>query len=98
MKYDAWFSESASETMLSLPDHAFLEVGDVVLLLTDHPELGRSYDPLYPAARSDLPLRVIYAGTYGIYYTPDHQHYLIRVHFIEDQHMNPATRFTGRLR
>ena len=84
--------------MLTLPDHPFLDVSDGVLLLTRNPELGRVYDPLYEAARPPMELRVIYTGHYGIYYTPDHERKLIRVHFIEDQRMDPASRFSGRLR
>lgn len=98
MTYGTWFSDVASQAMLALPDHAFADIDSAVVLLATNPELGRSYDPLYEAARPAQDLHVMYAGNYGIYYTPDHDRRLIRVHFIEDQRMDPTTRFSGRLR
>ena len=97
MTYGTWLSDLAAAKMLSVSDTVYSKLDDAITLLSSMPELGAVYDPLYEAHKPPIPLRVFYAGHYGIYYTPDHERKLIRVHFIEDQRMDPKTRFTGRL-
>ena len=97
MTYGTWLSDSAAASMLSLSDSAYNKLDDAISLLSTRPELGAVYDPLYKAHKPPIPPRVFYAGYHGVYYTPVHEHKLIRVHFIEDQRMDPKTRFTGRL-
>lgn len=97
MKYDTWFSEHARIALLALSDAAFEKVSDAIELLSTYPDLGRAYDPYYETAQAPVSLRVMYAGNYGISYTPDHARQIIRVHYVEDQRMDPRTRFSGRL-
>ena len=95
--YDVRIVYPADVSLDAIPDAAFAEVDDRILLLARYPEMGRLYDPLYEAARVDAEMRVIYVGYYGIYYTVDRERQIVRVRFIEDQRMDPETRFTGRL-
>ena len=97
MTYGTWLSEFAVTSMLAVSESAYAKLDDAIRLLCSHPGLGVAYDPLYDAAKPPIPVRVLYVENYGIYYTIDDEHRLIRVHFIEDQRMDPNLRFTGRL-
>ena len=39
-----------------------------------------------------------YSGRFGIYYTVDHEAAMVYIHYIEDQRMDPKTRFVHRTR
>ncbi len=71
------------------------KVRKMLRVLDTVPEIGRVYDPDYPAARPPFEMRVAYAGRYGIYYTVVEADHEVRVLFIEDQRRDPLNRFYG---
>ncbi len=71
------------------------KVRKMLQVLDTVPEIGRVYDPDYPAARTPFEMRVAFAGRYGIYYTIVESEHEVRVLFIEDQRRDPLNRFFG---
>ena len=71
------------------------KVKKMLQLLDTVPEIGRVYDPDYPAAQPPFEMRVTFAGRYGIYYTVEEAEKTVRVLFIEDQRRDPLNRFYG---
>lgn len=69
-------------------------VSRAIDLLDTVPWIGRSYDPLYEAARPDFDLLVVYAGHFGIYYQVDDEGLRVYVLFVEDQRADPLRRFS----
>lgn len=74
---------------------AFFKIKKIIETLDTVPEIGRVYDPNYPAARPPFEMRVTYAGRYGIYYIVEEEECLVRIMFIEDQRRDPLNRFYG---
>lgn len=94
--YEVRLSEAAEVMYRSLSsDKAFPKIRKMLDLLDTVPEIGRVYDPDYPAARPDMEMRVTYAERYSIYYVVEESAKLVRVLFIEDQRRNPLNRFYG---
>lgn len=94
--YEVRLSEAAEIVYRSLlGTSAFAKLKKMIEILDTVPEIGRLYDPDYPAARPDAELRVTYAGRYGIYYTVEEPEKIVRVLFIEDQRRDPLNRFYG---
>ena len=75
--------------------HDFAKVRKTLELLDTVPEIGRTYNPEYPAAQPDFEMRVTFAGRYGIYYVVEEGSHEVYVLFIEDQRRNPLNRFYG---
>lgn len=73
----------------------FAKVRKMIHLLDTLPEIGRVYDPDYPAARPPFEIRVAFAGRYGIYYIVEEADQCVRILFIEDQRRDPLNRFYG---
>lgn len=73
----------------------FPKLRKMVELLDTVPEIGRVYDPEYPASRPHAPVRVTCAGRYGIYYTVHEDAHEVIVINIEDQRRNPLNRHFG---
>lgn len=65
-------------------------------LLEEFPNLGRSYDPLYPAARPPFPCRVISVPDtpFDMYYVKDESALEITIILIEFQRVDPMLRFS----
>lgn len=97
MTYRILLTHMAKMSYLAVSDSEIAQVDAAIETLAIAPDIGRVYDPLYPAARPPLEARVIYAGRYGIYYSVDHKAQTVHVHYLEDQRMNPEKRFEGRL-
>ncbi|WP_172135073.1 hypothetical protein [Adlercreutzia sp. ZJ473] len=94
--YEVRLSEAAEVAYRDLaPSAAFPKLRKMLDLLDTVPEIGRIYDPDYPAALPDMKMRVTYAGRYGIYYVVEERLRLVRVLFIEDQRRDPLNRFYG---
>ncbi|WP_165053486.1 MULTISPECIES: hypothetical protein [unclassified Adlercreutzia] len=94
--YEVKLSEAAEIIYRDLAaSSAFPKVKKMLELLDTVPEIGRVYDPDYPAARPDVRMRVTYADRCGIYYVVEEHPKLVRVLFIEDQRRNPLNRFYG---
>ena len=70
-------------------------VDSVLTVLDTVPEIGRSYDPLYQAARPTEPVLVFYAGNYGLYHQIDEARRAVNVLFMEDQRRDPLARFSS---
>lgn len=90
-------SESARRSLLTLSDASFARVSSSIERLKTMSQLGRSYEPVYDAARPPFSCRVLYAGHFGLYYTVDEGAHEVYLRYVEDQRMNPRTRFKGRL-
>jgi hypothetical protein len=87
-------SDEAFLAYASIPSARMFDSLDNMLgLLECTPEIGRVYDPLYPAAKPPFECRVAYCGYYGIYYTYDQTAQLVKVFAIEDQRRDPEYRF-----
>ena len=90
-------SPAARASLLALTDTAFQTVSARIDLLSTTPYLGGRYDPSYEAARPPFECRVTYAGAYGLYYSVDEDAREVYLRYVENQRMNPARRFQGRL-
>ncbi|WP_281653744.1 hypothetical protein [Eggerthella sinensis] len=66
-------------------------------LLETSPELGRSYDPDYPAARPPFPCRYISVPDtpFTVYYLKDEEKRQIVLFCIEYQRLDPNRRFSS---
>ncbi len=94
--YAIRLSELAKLAYRAIPSKRdFKKVQKMIHLLDTVPEIGRIYDPDYPAARPPFEMRVVFAGRYGIYYVVEEADSLVRVLFIEDQRRDPLNRFYG---
>lgn len=69
------------------------KIDKVLCVLDTVPGIGRTYDPMYEAAKPDEPLMVVYAGHYDIYYEVSEERREVYIYFIEDQRRDPLTRF-----
>lgn len=65
-------------------------------LLETTPDLGRSYDPLYPAARPPFPCRVVSVPDtpFDLYYIKEEERRRIVVICLEFQRIDPHARFS----
>jgi plasmid stabilization system protein ParE len=97
MSFEVVFTETALQAYVAIPDWRIQRVDSTIDALGLAPWVGRVYDPVYEAARPPFEVRVVYADIYGIYYTVDEDASTVVIRFIEDQRMDPATRFVGRL-
>ena len=97
MKYYVELTMGAELSFAALPTQAAERVESMMRSLSASPGLGHMYDPGYPAATPPVPLRVLHVANYGIYYSVDTEREIVTVRFIEDQRMDPDTRFTERL-
>lgn len=90
-------SESAMAALLTIGSRVeAMAVRRRLVDLATIPEMGRIYDPEYPAARPDHEVRVTYAAHQAIYYVfkPDvGEDGTVFVEWIQDERMNPLTRF-----
>lgn len=94
--YEVRLSNNALYVHLNITSEtAAQKVEKVLELLQSFPELGHVYEPLYTAAQTPFTMRVIYAGTYGIYYDIDDAAQIVNIDFIEDQRRDPESRFTN---
>lgn len=94
--YTVKLSEAARIAYQSIPSKKdFAKVRKMVHLLDTLPEIGRTYDPDYPAARPPFEMRVAFAGRYGVYYRVEEADETVRILFIEDQRRDPLNRFYG---
>lgn len=92
--YKVVLSPTAADALRAIGSKSDLRaVGHMLQLLDTVPYIGRTYDPLYEAARPATPVTVVYAGHYGIYYDIDEQDMRVEVAFIEDQRRDPLGRF-----
>ena len=92
--YEVILSPTAIRAMAnvrSLADR--VKIDKVLCVLDTVPGIGRTYDPLYEAARPDEPVMVVYAGHYGIYYEASDELGEVHVYYIEDQRRDPLSRF-----
>lgn len=95
-RYEVILSDAARAEYSNIASKRdFAKVDKVLQLLDTVPEIGRLYDHDYPAARPPFPMRVAYAGNYGIYYVIEEDSRRVAVLFIEDQRRNPLSRFYG---
>lgn len=77
------------------PERLFQHVDHDLELLESFPNLGRTYDPAYPAAQLPFVCRVLYCEHMGIYYRVDATMRELTVLAIEDQRQNPMSRFSA---
>lgn len=92
--YEVVLSRGALAVFLAIPSSAdYRAVENTLSLLSVVPHLGHLYDPLYEAATLPYPVRVSYAGHYGIYYEVNEQRRRIEVDHIVDQRRDPLKRF-----
>jgi hypothetical protein len=96
-KYEVLLTASAEQSYLAIPDSKIEAVDRLLDVLAIAPDLGAEYDPTYSAARPPFAVRVLYAKPYGVYYSTDPAAGKVYVRHIEDERMNPLTRFKGRL-
>ena len=96
--YAIRIGSSARNSLLSLSEAAFEQVSGAIDALSTMPMRGRIYEPTYEAAQLPFSCRVLFVGTYGIYYTVFEDVHEVYVRYLEDQRMDPKWRFTGRLR
>lgn len=71
------------------------KVRKMLQMIDTVPEMGRVYDPDYPATLPPFEVRVTYAGRYGIYYTINEDAQEVYVISIEDQRRDPLNRHFG---
>lgn len=66
-------------------------------LLQEVPDLGRAYDPIYPAARPPFPCRVVSIPDtpFDLYYLKDEDNARIVVLCLEFQRVDPNARFSS---
>lgn len=64
-------------------------------MLKELPELGRAYDPEYPASRPPFECRVLAVpdSPFALYYVVDEEHEEIIIFHVENQRMDPEERF-----
>jgi len=92
--YEVILSPTAIGAIRHVKSRADLRrIDGILLILETLPRIGRTYDPLYPAAKPPEPILVAYAGNYGIYYEIQEESKHVNVLFIEDQRRNPLKRF-----
>ena len=93
--HDVLLTPEAEASYLKISAKADLkEVDSILDALGIAPGIGRTYDPLYEAAKPNIDgLLVAYAGHYGIYYVADEREARVMVLAIEDQRRNPMERF-----
>lgn len=92
--YEVIISPSALKTMTRITSKADRARIDKVLCILDTvPGIGRTYDPLYEAAKPEEPVMVAYAGHYDIYYDVSDEYREVYVFSIEDQRRDPLSRF-----
>lgn len=70
-----------------------MRIDRILRVLDTVPGIGRTYDPLYDAARPDGSVLVAYAGHYGIYYEASEKDRTVYVYYLEDQRRDPLARF-----
>lgn len=68
-------------------------VNGILDVLDTVPGIGRTYNPIYEAARPSFDVWVAYAGNYSIYYGVKEKADEVYVYFIEDQRRDPLKRF-----
>lgn len=92
--YEVIVSPTALEAMANIASRADRARIDSVLCILDTvPGIGRTYDPLYEAAKPEEPVMVAYAGHYGIYHEVSDEREEVYVYYIEDQRRDPLSRF-----
>lgn len=96
-RYSITFTASAAKSYQAIGGTARRKANNALDALAIAPGLGMRYDPYYEAARLPFDVRVVYAGYYGIYYDYDEQKRIIYVRFIEDERMDPLSRFSARI-
>lgn len=77
------------------PERLFQHVDHDLELLESFPDLGRTYDPVYPAAKLPSACRVLYCEHMGMYYRVDTTMRELTVLAIEDQRQDPLNRFSA---
>ena len=92
--YEVILSPSAEKVLREVASRIDRRRIDGVLTVLDTvPGIGRTYDPLYEAARPPEDVMVAYAGHYGIYYEVCETKRIVYVYYIEDQRRDPRSRF-----
>ena len=92
--YDIELTDEALYALASIPsDRIYTRVGDLIDMLAAFPRYGQVYDPYYRAAEPPVACRVLFCGSYGIYYHIDEDKRLVTVLAIEDERRNPLGRF-----
>lgn len=93
--YSVVLSDDALFVYLRITGRADEAAVDAALdAIATMPYISRRYDPVYEAAKPPFPVRVLYAGHFGIYYEVDDDAMRVGVVFIEDQRRDPMARFT----
>lgn len=92
--FEVLLTEGASQTYAAIRSNAdLMAVNRSISALKTLPYIGRSYDPVYEAAKPPFDLLVAYAGHDGIYYVVEEDLRQVHVYFIEDQRRDPMRRF-----
>ncbi|MBC5585620.1 hypothetical protein H8S61_15650 [Eggerthella sp. NSJ-70] len=95
--YEVIISPTALEAISTIASRADRARIDKVLSILDTvPGIGRTYDPVYEAARPKEPVMVAYAGHYSIYYEVSDDRGEVHIYYIEDQRRDPLSRFSAR--
>lgn len=95
--YEVIISPTALEAIGAIGSRADMaRIGKVLSILDTVPGIGRTYDPVYEAARPKEPVMVAYAGHFGIYYEVSDERNEVYVYYIEDQRRDPLSRFGAR--
>ena len=97
MEYSAYYTDEAIQSIIESvsSDRVLTHIEHLRELLQTTPELGRVYDPEYPASRPPFECRVIAVpdSPFSLYYVVDEDAQEVIIFHIENQRMDPTERF-----
>lgn len=102
MTGDGWrasYTQSAIDFIIehAASEHVASKLFEYRRLLQDYPDLGKAYDPDYPAARPPFDCREIHVPDtpFTLYYLKNEEERLVVIFCIEFQRAQPNSRFSG---
>lgn len=94
--YSVFLTKQAKASLPSITAKSHrAKVRKMLQMLDTVPEIGRVYDPDYPATLPPFEVRITHAGRFGIYYAVNEDERNVYVIAIEDQRRNPLNRHFG---